>query len=69
MSNNIDSNAKECEALYKELEQISEILENSNDGELSVIVNCVSRGIEVSNLLKERFDNLKISLNEKFDNN
>lgn len=67
--NNIDSNAKECEALYKELEQISEILENSNDNELSVIVNCVSRGIQVSNLLKERFDNLKISLNEKFDNN
>lgn len=69
MSNNLDSNAKECEALYKELEKISEMLENSNDGDLSVVVNCVSRGIEISNLLKTRFDNLKTSLNEKFDNN
>lgn len=69
MSNNIDSNAQECEALYKELQQISEKLENSNDGDLSLIVSCVSRGIEISEQLKTRFDSLKTALNEKFDNN
>lgn len=66
---NINSDAKKCESLYKELQEINEKLDNSSEDDLTSIIDCVSRGIEVSGKLKERFTSLKKALNDKFENN
>lgn len=65
--NNTKQNAIECENLYNKLKEIVEKLESSEDGQLSLIVDSVSEGLEIQKKLKERFQDLKQALEKDIE--
>lgn len=65
--NNTKQNAIECENLYNKLKEIVDKLENSEDGQLSLIVDSVSEGLEIQKKLKERFQDLKQALEKDIE--
>lgn len=65
--NNTKQNAIECENLYNKLKEIIDKLESSEDGQLSLIVDSVSEGLEIQKKLKERFQDLKQALEKDIE--
>lgn len=65
--NNTKQNAIECENLYNKLKEIVDKLESSEDGQLSLIVDSVSEGLEIQKKLKERFQDLKQALEKDLE--
>ncbi|HCJ8469470.1 TPA: hypothetical protein NV714_003260 [Escherichia coli] len=65
--NNTKQNAIECENLYNKLKEIVDKLESSEDGQLSLIVDSVSEGLEIQKKLKERFQDLKQALEKDIE--
>ena len=65
--NNTKQNAIECENLYNKLKEIVDKLESSEDGQLSLIVDSVSEGLEIQKKLKERFRDLKQALEKDIE--
>lgn len=64
---NTKQNAIECENLYNKLKEIVDKLENSEDGQLSLIVDSVTEGLEIQKKLKERFKDLKQALEKDIE--